>query len=58
MGTTQTGRFVFTLRGPNEDLNAFLSTLFSCIAQSNRTGDLTALIRLHLTRVVRLWWAS
>ena len=56
MGTTQTGRFVFTLRGPNEDLNAFLSTLFSCIAQSNRTGDLTALIRLHLTRVWGPGW--
>ena len=35
-----------------EDLNQFISALFSCIAQSNKTGDLTSLIRLHLEQSV------
>ena len=52
MTQTESSRFVFSMRGPNEDLNKFISTLFSCIAQSNKTGDLTSLIRAHLTQSV------
>ena len=52
MTQPESSRFVFSMRGPNEDLNQFISTLFSCIAQSNKTGDLTSLIRLHLEQSV------
>lgn len=52
MTQSESSRFVFSMRGPNEDLNQFISVLFSCIAQSNKTGDLTSLIRLHLEQSV------
>lgn len=52
MTQPESSRFVFSMRGPNEDLNQFISALFSCIAQSNKTGDLTSLIRLHLEQSV------
>lgn len=52
MTQPESSRFVFSMRGPNGDLNQFISVLFSCIAQSNKTGDLTSLIRLHLTQSV------
>ena len=52
MTQPESSRVVFSMRGPNEDLNQFSSVLFSCIAQSNKTGDLTSLIRLHLTQSV------
>ena len=52
MSETKAVRFSFRFSTGNKDFEKTIQYLFSCIAQANLQGDLTSVIRKHLTEVV------
>ena len=52
MSTTPKVRFSFRFTTGNKELERTIQLLFSSIAQANLRGDITSVVRKHLTEIV------